>query len=193
MEETLSSPLSVASLARQHGVNANQAFYRRKLYLARQLGCFEVDEQARSVRLLSASFEVDPNWSERVHFRLCFSAVLRSCSSINSSIRLALYLRVPLPNRITGSRGYLREEWSQTQSLLTFSLCATSSTVRMGSFSNCVSKNDFLAFSSSDIHRCWRVHTSGNNLLAHPSRQKQNLATHNDYSVHYSTPGQADQ
>ena len=38
VEETLSSTLSVASLARQHGVNANQVFYWRKLYHAGQPG-----------------------------------------------------------------------------------------------------------------------------------------------------------
>src|ERR1700691_2929438 len=38
VEQTLSSGLSVASLARQHGVNANQVFYWRKLYHAGQLG-----------------------------------------------------------------------------------------------------------------------------------------------------------
>jgi transposase len=34
VELTLSSDQSVASLARQHGVNANQVFYWRKLYHA---------------------------------------------------------------------------------------------------------------------------------------------------------------
>jgi transposase len=38
VELTLSSDQSVASLARQHGVNANQVFYWRKLYHAGQLG-----------------------------------------------------------------------------------------------------------------------------------------------------------
>ena len=37
LEQTLSSSWSVASLARQHGVNANQLFYWRKLYRAGQL------------------------------------------------------------------------------------------------------------------------------------------------------------
>jgi transposase len=37
LEQTLSSSLSVASLARQHRVNANQLFYWRKLYRAGQL------------------------------------------------------------------------------------------------------------------------------------------------------------
>ena len=38
VELTLSSSQSVASLARQHGVNANQVFYWRKQYHAGQLG-----------------------------------------------------------------------------------------------------------------------------------------------------------
>ena len=37
VEDTLSSTRSLASLARQHGVNANQLFYWRKLYHAGQL------------------------------------------------------------------------------------------------------------------------------------------------------------
>jgi transposase len=49
VEETLSSTLSVASLARQHGVNANQVFYWRKLYHAGQLGGDESIEQPLSV------------------------------------------------------------------------------------------------------------------------------------------------
>ena len=46
VEQTFSSSLSVASLARQHGVNANQVFYWRKLYHAGQLGGDERIEQA---------------------------------------------------------------------------------------------------------------------------------------------------
>jgi len=38
VEQTLSSTLSVAMVAREHGVNANQVFYWRKLYRAGQLG-----------------------------------------------------------------------------------------------------------------------------------------------------------
>jgi transposase len=52
VEQTLSSSLSVASLARQHGVNANQLFYWRKLYRAGQLGGDECVEQPRGVQLL---------------------------------------------------------------------------------------------------------------------------------------------
>jgi transposase len=72
VELTLSSTLSVASLARQHGVNANQVFYWRKLYHAGQLGVDECIEQARSVKLLPVSVgsdepsEAEPEQSESV-------------------------------------------------------------------------------------------------------------------------------
>lgn len=59
VEETLSSSLSVASLARQHGVNANQVFYWRKLYHAGQLCRDERIEQPRGVQLLPISVESD--------------------------------------------------------------------------------------------------------------------------------------
>jgi len=58
VEQTLSSGLSVASLARQHGVNANQLFYWRKLYQAGQLGGDERSAEA-CVRLLPVSVESD--------------------------------------------------------------------------------------------------------------------------------------
>ena len=54
VELTLSSGQSVASLARQHGVNANQVFYWRKLYHAGQLGG-ESSADALSLRLLPVS------------------------------------------------------------------------------------------------------------------------------------------
>src|ERR1039458_4444987 len=59
VEETLSSTLSVASLARQHGVNANQVFYWRKLYHAGQLCRDESIGQPRSVQLLPVSVDSD--------------------------------------------------------------------------------------------------------------------------------------
>jgi transposase len=52
VEQTLSSGLSVASVAREHGVNANQVFYWRKLYRAGQLGNGGAEQQ---VRLLPVS------------------------------------------------------------------------------------------------------------------------------------------
>lgn len=52
VEQTLVSDASVAIVARQHGVNANQVFYWRKLYRAGQLGNYE---QAQGVRLLPVS------------------------------------------------------------------------------------------------------------------------------------------
>lgn len=50
VEQTLTSGVSVASVAREHGVNANQVFYWRKLYQAGQLGTGGGAEQ--QVRLL---------------------------------------------------------------------------------------------------------------------------------------------
>ena len=52
VEQTLSSTQSVAMVARQHGVNANQVFYWRKLYRAGQLGSNGAEQQ---VRLLPVS------------------------------------------------------------------------------------------------------------------------------------------
>jgi transposase len=57
VEQTLSSTLSVAMVAREHGVNANQVFYWRKLYRAGQLGSDGGAEQ--QVRLLSVSVSDD--------------------------------------------------------------------------------------------------------------------------------------
>ena len=53
VEQTLSSTLSVAMVAREHGVNANQVFYWRKLYRAGLLGNDGGAEQ--KVRLLPVS------------------------------------------------------------------------------------------------------------------------------------------
>jgi transposase len=58
VEQTLSSGLSVASLARQHGMNANQLFYWRKLYRAGQLGSDERSAET-SVQLLPVSVDSD--------------------------------------------------------------------------------------------------------------------------------------
>jgi transposase len=52
VEQTLASDVSVAMVARQHGVNANQVFYWRKRYQAGQL---VNNEQAQGVRLLPVS------------------------------------------------------------------------------------------------------------------------------------------
>ena len=57
VEQTLSSGLSVASVAREHGVNANQVFYWRKLYRAGQLGSDGGAEQ--QMRLLPVSVSDD--------------------------------------------------------------------------------------------------------------------------------------
>jgi transposase len=52
VEQTLSSDMSVAMIARQHGVNANQVFYWRKLYHSGELG---PGSQSEGVRLLPVS------------------------------------------------------------------------------------------------------------------------------------------
>jgi len=52
VERTLCSDSSVAVVARQHDVNANQVFYWRKLYRAGQLG---KNEQPEGMRLLPVS------------------------------------------------------------------------------------------------------------------------------------------
>lgn len=57
VEQTLSSSLSVATVARQHGVNANQVFYWRKLYRVGQLSSVDEREQSTAIRLLPVSVE----------------------------------------------------------------------------------------------------------------------------------------
>lgn len=57
VEQTLSSTKSVAMVARQHGVNANQVFYWRKLYRAGQLRNEGGEPQ---VRLLPVSVSDEP-------------------------------------------------------------------------------------------------------------------------------------
>lgn len=59
VEDTLSSTRSLASLARQHGVNANQLFSWRKQYHAGQLCEDQFAEPARSVQLLPVSVADD--------------------------------------------------------------------------------------------------------------------------------------
>jgi transposase len=56
--QTLSSTQSVAMVARQHGVNANQVFYWRKLYRAGQLRNEGGEQQ---VRLLPVSVSDEPS------------------------------------------------------------------------------------------------------------------------------------
>jgi transposase len=56
VEQTLSSDLSVAMIARQHGVNAHQVFYWRMLYRAGQLGA---NEQSEGIGFLPVSMAED--------------------------------------------------------------------------------------------------------------------------------------
>jgi transposase len=59
VEQTLSSTRSLASLAREHGVNANQLFSWRKLYHCGQLCEVPLSEPPRSVQLLPVSVTED--------------------------------------------------------------------------------------------------------------------------------------
>jgi len=59
VELTMSSSQSVASLARQHEVNANQLFYWRKLYRAGQLCEDAFTDRTRSVQLVPISVADD--------------------------------------------------------------------------------------------------------------------------------------
>ena len=59
VEESLSSGRSMASLARDHDLNANQLFYWRKLYRAGQLSEDPSTELPRSVQLLPISVADD--------------------------------------------------------------------------------------------------------------------------------------
>ena len=59
VEESLSSARSMASLAREHDLNANHLFYWRKLYRAGQLCEDPSTERPRSVQLLPISVADD--------------------------------------------------------------------------------------------------------------------------------------
>jgi len=59
VEQTLSSTRSLASLAREHGVNANQLFSWRKLYRCGQLCDGPQSELPLSVQLLPVSVTED--------------------------------------------------------------------------------------------------------------------------------------
>jgi len=59
VEETLSSARSLASLARQHGLNTNRLFYWRKQYLTGQLCEGPIGERSGNVQLLPISVKDD--------------------------------------------------------------------------------------------------------------------------------------
>jgi len=59
VEESLSSTRSMASLAREHDLNANQLFYWRKLYRAGQLCEDAFTDRTRSVQLVPISVADD--------------------------------------------------------------------------------------------------------------------------------------
>lgn len=77
VEQTLSSDSSVAMIARQHGVNANQVFYLRKLYRAGQLGA---NEPSEGVQFLPVSVAEDEPSSaaHRIEELLPWRVVLNS-------------------------------------------------------------------------------------------------------------------
>ena|ERR1700676_1148291 len=66
VEATLGSSASMASLARQYGLNANQLFHWRKLYQAGLLGSAPTDRSVSSARLLPVTVEEQPEPTEIV-------------------------------------------------------------------------------------------------------------------------------
>jgi transposase len=64
VEATLGSSASMASLARQYGLNANQLFHWRKLYRAGLLGSTSTVRSDSSARLLPVTVEADPEQAE---------------------------------------------------------------------------------------------------------------------------------
>ena len=67
VEETLAPGASVARVARAHGVNANQVFGWRKLYLAGKLGEQKPEMKLLPVRVresLATPAAVEPGWAD---------------------------------------------------------------------------------------------------------------------------------
>jgi transposase len=80
VEATLSPDVSVAIVARRHGVNANQVFHWRKLYEAGMLGSSSDQPQgSRGVRLLPVTVEDEPMGIEQQENKLAAA----SAGSIN--------------------------------------------------------------------------------------------------------------
>lgn len=66
VEDTLSPDVSVAIVARRHGVNANQVFHWRKLYEAGMLGSSsDQPKDSCGVRLLPVMVEDEPSGCEQ--------------------------------------------------------------------------------------------------------------------------------
>ena len=66
VEDTLSRDVSVAIVARRHGVNANQVFHWRKLYEAGMLGSSsDQPKDSCGVRLLPVTVEDEPSGVEQ--------------------------------------------------------------------------------------------------------------------------------
>ena len=65
VEDTLSPDVSVAVVARRHGVNPNQVFHWRKLYEAGLLASSADKPTDRGVRLLPVTIKYEPASAER--------------------------------------------------------------------------------------------------------------------------------
>jgi transposase len=71
VEDTLSPDVSVAIVARRHGVNANQVFHWRKLYEAGMLGSSsDRPKDSCGVRLLPVTVEDEPTGVEQLQNKL---------------------------------------------------------------------------------------------------------------------------
>ena len=64
VEDTFAPEVSVAVVARQHGVNANQVFHWRKLYQTGMLGSFPEPMEDGRVRLLPVTVAEEPASAE---------------------------------------------------------------------------------------------------------------------------------
>lgn len=64
VEETLADGVSVAVVARRHGVNANQVFYWRKLYRSGLLKQSAAERQPSASRLLPVTVVDEPEFAE---------------------------------------------------------------------------------------------------------------------------------
>jgi transposase len=111
VEQTLSSDLSVATVARQHGVNANQVFYWRKLYRAGQLGDNEQNGQVEGVRLLPVSVsDEEPSRAEPEQHKSTTSAVTINIEIPSRAPRSTESKRRSRSVRLTNAARFARRE-----------------------------------------------------------------------------------
>lgn len=86
VEQTLSSDSSVAMIAREHGVNANQVFYWRKLYRAGQLSGNEQPEGLRFLPVSVAQAEPStaaPDQSVSSHRSVTINIEIPGCALVS--------------------------------------------------------------------------------------------------------------